>query len=191
MLTALLAGGLTCEYCHLNGLSYEISQVDKVSCACDAAAGGGAAGGAPPLALALPLPLAPCLSLLLPKPSRMRVCHSACLCGAPARRPLQHGVFLACHRSRTPSFPPTHPQVFLGAASVLSNGTVLSRVGTAAVATMAAAHRVPGGGGLRLEGWCLVVVVRVGGLSGLNMLQRCWAALLSFDQLAACSAPPL
>ena len=36
------------------------------------------------------------------------------------------------------------PQVFLGAASVLSNGTLLSRVGTAAVALMAAARRVPG-----------------------------------------------
>lgn len=34
--------------------------------------------------------------------------------------------------------------MFLGAASVLSNGTVLSRVGTAAVALMAAAQRVPG-----------------------------------------------
>lgn len=62
MLTTLLAGGITCEYCHLNGLSYEITEVDKV---------------------------------------------------------------------------------FLGAASVLSNGAVLSRVGTAAVALMAAAQRVP------------------------------------------------
>ncbi len=30
MLTTLLAGGITCEYCHLNGLSYEITEVDKV-----------------------------------------------------------------------------------------------------------------------------------------------------------------
>lgn len=62
MLAALLEGGITCEYCHLNALSYQITEVDKV---------------------------------------------------------------------------------FLGAASVLSNGTVLSRVGTAAVALMAHAQRVP------------------------------------------------
>ncbi|PRW20512.1 translation initiation factor eIF-2B subunit delta isoform A [Chlorella sorokiniana] len=62
MLAALLEGGITCEYCHLNSLSYQITEVDKV---------------------------------------------------------------------------------FLGAASVLSNGTVLSRVGTAAVALMAHAQRVP------------------------------------------------
>lgn len=30
MLTTLLSGGITCEYCHLNGLSYEITEVDKV-----------------------------------------------------------------------------------------------------------------------------------------------------------------
>ena len=30
MLTALLEGGITCEYCHLNGLSYQITEVDKV-----------------------------------------------------------------------------------------------------------------------------------------------------------------
>lgn len=35
MLTTLLAGGITCEYCHLNGLSYEITEVDKVGqCPC-------------------------------------------------------------------------------------------------------------------------------------------------------------
>ena len=30
MLGALLEGGITCEYCHLNGLSYQITEVDKV-----------------------------------------------------------------------------------------------------------------------------------------------------------------
>lgn len=34
-------------------------------------------------------------------------------------------------------------QVMLGAGAVLSNGTVLSRVGSAAVAMMAAAERIP------------------------------------------------
>ena len=34
-------------------------------------------------------------------------------------------------------------KVFLGAASVLSNGTVMSRAGSAAVAMLAAAHRCP------------------------------------------------
>ena len=33
--------------------------------------------------------------------------------------------------------------MFLGAASVLSNGTVMSRAGSAAVAMLAAAHRCP------------------------------------------------
>ena len=44
-------------------------------------------------------------------------------------------------------------QVFLGAASVLSNGTVLSRVGTAAVALMAHAQRVPGAPACVGRGW--------------------------------------
>lgn len=30
MLAALLEGGITCEYCHLNALSYQITEVDKV-----------------------------------------------------------------------------------------------------------------------------------------------------------------
>lgn len=30
MLAALLEGGVTCEYCHLNALSYQITEVDKV-----------------------------------------------------------------------------------------------------------------------------------------------------------------
>lgn len=30
MLAQLLEGGVTCEYCHLNALSYQITQVDKV-----------------------------------------------------------------------------------------------------------------------------------------------------------------
>lgn len=50
--------------------------------------------------------------------------------------------------------------MFLGAASVLSNGAVLSRVGTAAVALMAAAQRVPGE---LLEGRRAGLGVRLGG----------------------------
>lgn len=31
MLAALLEAGVSCEYCHLNGLSYQITEVDKAS----------------------------------------------------------------------------------------------------------------------------------------------------------------
>lgn len=42
-------------------------------------------------------------------------------------------------------------QVMLGAGAVLSNGTVISRVGSAAVAMMAAAERIP-----VLVCWCVL-----------------------------------
>jgi translation initiation factor eIF-2B subunit delta len=34
MLTTLLEAGITCEYCHLGALSYEITEVDKVGPSC-------------------------------------------------------------------------------------------------------------------------------------------------------------